>query len=692
MALVAFSSCKQNRAPNVPDVPVGSERCYKSTTYTFTTIATDPDGDSVEVRFDWGDSTTTYWEGWFASGDTIALTHAWSDTGTFEVRATAQDLMHHTSGPSGELTVRVALRWPPNAPAEPSGPDTGGKDSSFMFTATAIHPGDITVAIRFAWGDGDTSDWSPFVASGESVAMSHSWSVPDTCSVTAQARDTGDALSCWSLPHNIIVRPLDTLRKWRFRLAVGNDLSLVSSPAIAPDGTIYVGSPDSSLYAINPDGTLKWRYATGGSVRSSPSIAADGTVYVGSGDSWLYAVNPDGILRWKHWTRCEVVSSPAIAVDGTIYCGSYEVKAFTADGVQVWDYPTRSAIQASPAVAADGMVNIMTWNGGTFAFYPDGMPKLTRDYPVLGANPTSPAIANDSTIYIGHEFDVYRSFTARNPDGSYKWSYCAGRDVRSSPAVAADGTIYFGSSDNGLYALNPDGTLKWRYQTGGDVDAGPAIAADGTIYVGSDDNCLYAVNADGTFKWRYETGGQVEAAPTIGTDGTVYFVSDDGYLYALHGTSPLADAPWPKAHHDLQNTGRAAGDGHWSRMHVGSVSITAPDSSGFTVGVVNVGNNEVTISSLEFTAAPDSAYMRDFLVDSARGYGYPIPNGQPGTRPIDTLLFTPVSVAPNGSQAVEFAFLDFHVDSLGIAVHTNVAAKEFRFRFEDSPEISVHPH
>ena len=55
-----------------------------------------------------------------------------------------------------------------------------------------------------------------------------------------------------------------------------------SSPAIASDGTIYVGSEDSKLYAINPNGTLQWAYTTGGSVYSSPALASDGTIYVGS--------------------------------------------------------------------------------------------------------------------------------------------------------------------------------------------------------------------------------------------------------------------------------------------------------------------------------------------------------------------------------------------------------------------------
>jgi outer membrane protein assembly factor BamB len=67
---------------------------------------------------------------------------------------------------------------------------------------------------------------------------------------------------------------------------------IVSSPAIAADGTIYVGSTDNRLYAFNQNGTVKWRYETGDQIVASPAIGTDGTVYVGSADRQLYAINP----------------------------------------------------------------------------------------------------------------------------------------------------------------------------------------------------------------------------------------------------------------------------------------------------------------------------------------------------------------------------------------------------------------
>ena len=549
LLVVGVSSCKKNHPPDAPAVPTGPAYCFKEMTYTFSASATDPDDDSVAARFDWGDSTMSEWSGWSTSGRAITLTHAWSDTGTYEVRAQGRDQRLVESDWSSGLAVRVALHRPPDTPAAPSGPDTGIQDSSCTFATAASHPDGFSVAIRFAWGDGDTSDWSAFVASEESVRMNHTWSVPGTWAVTAQAKDTGNALSQWSPPHDITIQ-LDTL-KWRFKAAG----STKSSPAIGPDGTLYFGSYDSCLYAVSRQCILSWRFHTGGVVWVSPAVAADGTVYFGSDDGYLYALNPNGTLKWSQQVGAYVDESPAIGSDGSVYVGSADRKlyAFSADGTPKWQYQTQREIACSPAVATDGTVYIGSTDGFVHAVNPDGSAKWQCS--VIGW-PTSTAIAADGTVYVGTRFS---DFYAINADGTVKWQYPLSADIRSEPAIGTDGTIYFGSQDNYLYALNPDGTIKWKYQTDGPIWSTPAVAADGTLYLGSDDAYLHAVNSDGTLKWKYSTEGSIQTCPAIGPDGTIYFCSYDGYLYALRGTSPLADSPWPKSQHDLRNTGRFGG-------------------------------------------------------------------------------------------------------------------------------------
>lgn len=82
--------------------------------------------------------------------------------------------------------------------------------------------------------------------------------------------------------------------KWTFE--TGDVIS--SSPAIGPDGIIYVGSRNENLYAINPDGTQKWAFKAGDYITSSPAIGADGTIYFGSNDTNLYAINSDETEKW----------------------------------------------------------------------------------------------------------------------------------------------------------------------------------------------------------------------------------------------------------------------------------------------------------------------------------------------------------------------------------------------------------
>ena len=540
--------------PEVPAVPIGPVFCFKDTTYTYKSVTTDRFGDSVSIRFGWGYGDTSDWSPFVASGETVAVNYAWPQLGNNQVKAQARDPELHSTDWSDDLAVEVVLRSGPDKPATPEGPYRGGQDSTYDFTSRAAHPQNLPVAIRFDWGDGDTSGWGQFKAAGETTTLSHAWSVPDTYEVRAQAKDTGNALSSWSDARTIRVRPKDTLRIWRYQIKAGAPTSNYSSPAIGNDGTIYVGSQDSYLYAVNGDGTLKWRFQTGDVVRSSPAIAADGTIYVGSYDNRLYAVNPDGTVKWSYLTGGNVPSSPAIANDGTIIFGSSDdsIRALNPDSTLQWIYPTSGDVYSSPAIAVDGTVYCGSNDDYLYALTSTGV--LKWRFATGKDVQSSPAIASDGTVYVGSDDGT---IYALNPDsGTIKWGSLTNGDVQSSPAVATDGTIYVGSTDKLLYALDPNGTVKWQHATGDKVRSSPAVNANGTIYFGSDDNYLYALNPDDTLIWQYEVDNDIESSPTIGPDGTIYFVSNDGYLYALKGTNTLAGSSWPKFRHDRKNNGR----------------------------------------------------------------------------------------------------------------------------------------
>jgi hypothetical protein len=95
---------RRNQSPNTPSGPTSG---IINISYTFTAYATDPDSDSVSIRFDWGDGDTSEWSSYLPSGSAVALSHSWSSPGTYYVKAQAKDVAGATSGWSEEHGIRI---------------------------------------------------------------------------------------------------------------------------------------------------------------------------------------------------------------------------------------------------------------------------------------------------------------------------------------------------------------------------------------------------------------------------------------------------------------------------------------------------------------------------------------------------------------------------------------------------------
>ncbi len=275
-------------------------------------------------------------------------------------------------------------------------------------------------------------------------------------------------------------------QKWR--TSIGG--ATRSTPAVSSDWVIYVGSNDDKLYAVSSGGVVFWTCTTGGDISGSPAIGPDGTIYFGSRDGKLYAVNPDGTERWQLAVGDVHVSSPAVSGDGTIYVAAAKsLCAVNSDGTLRWTYTTGNNVYSSPAVTADG-ARIYFTSGDMYVYCIGSDGALVWKYRVdliAGNTQSSPAIGPDGTVYVGDHGTLH----AINPDGTKRWGYAAGAEIRSSPAVSTDGTVYFGAWDGFLYALNPDGTMKWCYGTRNSIFSSPAIDAAGNVCVGSYDGYVH---------------------------------------------------------------------------------------------------------------------------------------------------------------------------------------------------------
>lgn len=364
--------------------------------------------------------------------------------------------------------------------------------------------------------------------------------------------------------------------KWSY--ATGGEI--YSSPALSIDGTLFIGVNDpvndevntNRIIALNPDGSLKWESPLGDWADSSPAIGTDGVLYIGCWDGFLYAFDCEtGEELWKFETFGVIEASPAIGKDGVIYFGNGEnmFYAVNPDGTAAWVNETNSEasplefsdwVDASGTFDADGNIWVADLFGNLSQIAPDKSVIWTVD---LGAGvPSSPAIAEDGTVYLGDEDGYVIAITPGND--LPKWFFNTGLEgIESSPVLGPDGTVYIGTGDDRVLALQYDELNKevifkpgWPFTEPNDVVySTPAIAANGTVYVGSGDKSLYALSSTGQKLWSFSTGGFVDSSPAIGYDGTVYFGSTDGVVYAVHGDSPLSFSRWPKWRGSNESTG-----------------------------------------------------------------------------------------------------------------------------------------
>ena len=363
------------------------------------------------------------------------------------------------------------------------------------------------------------------------------------------------------------VRGATIPRNWRFKTDPVNTCTVSSSPALATDGTVYVGVNittsvgDGRVLAINPNGSTKWSCEVPTDwVESSPAVGSDGTVYAGSWDGNLYAINPtNGVVKWQFATGLYIYGSPAVGPDGIIYVGAgdFTLHAILPSGVEAWHWLGTSLIASSPAIGVDGSVYFGSSDKNIYGLRSDGTLKwqVATGDTVL----SSPAIGSDGTVYCGSSDGLL--YALAPADGTVRWTYSTGGAIDAAPVLGANGTIYVGSVDGYFYALNPDGTLLWRTNVGWQITSTAAVRADGSVVFGAYDNKIHALNASGTENWNYAFGtlnDAVDSSPVVAADGTIYVGSMDGYLYSLKDTvAPLSTGYWPMFHQGPQHTGLA---------------------------------------------------------------------------------------------------------------------------------------
>lgn len=80
----------ENLPPDKPTIE-GPTRGNPGNEYDYCIVATDPDGDQLLVRFDWGDGTGSEWLGPVLSGTEVCDSHTWDEKGAYQLSVTVED-------------------------------------------------------------------------------------------------------------------------------------------------------------------------------------------------------------------------------------------------------------------------------------------------------------------------------------------------------------------------------------------------------------------------------------------------------------------------------------------------------------------------------------------------------------------------------------------------------------------------
>jgi outer membrane protein assembly factor BamB len=330
----------------------------------------------------------------------------------------------------------------------------------------------------------------------------------------------------------------------------------VTALAVAPDSMIYVGT-DYQVKALYSDGTVKWTYSTGAYETTSPAVAFDGTVYIGSDGDKLLALSSKGTLKW---TFANGGSAPAIAADGTVYtAGGGKLYAVRPDGSQKWQHALDTFL-GDPVIGWDGTVYITSYDnasdsGTLHAISPTGSTLWTTD---LDGNPRNPVIGTlGSNLYVGTYIGLCTSDTCSGAfysvnanDGSIAWQISLPEPVTSDAAAGYDGRIYVNLYDGYVYAiLGQNGTILDKFNLLQATSSAPVIAFDGTLYLGANAKFLAIRSAatgpafspwplsrqwlrqtatveDGAKKWSVPLWDTYTvSSPALAADGSIYLVT-----------------------------------------------------------------------------------------------------------------------------------------------------------------------
>ena len=158
------------------------------TSYNFTFMCEDPEGENVYYWIDCGDACPIDWIGPYTSGEEITVNHTWNDIGTFCIKAKAKDDNYVESDWSEPHNITIAENQIPDKVII-NGPKWGFGGVEYEFTFMSTDADDHDLYYRINWDDGNDTGYTGPYNSGETLTLTHSWKKKGDYTIKAWAKD-----------------------------------------------------------------------------------------------------------------------------------------------------------------------------------------------------------------------------------------------------------------------------------------------------------------------------------------------------------------------------------------------------------------------------------------------------------------------------------------------------------------------
>jgi len=264
-----------------------------------------------------------------------------------------------------------------------------------------------------------------------------------------------------------------------------------------------------------------------GSIYSSPAMSPDGLVYVG-GQTNLYEVslyNKDPLLTSP---SSPIWSSPAIDyTSGMLYVGNNKGELIIySDSSEYKIGVSQSAIYAAPLVVDDS-VYVIDIGGRLYCL--DLWGSLLWEQFIASDIVWSSPVTDGLCLYFGDSLGIV--YAVSLSDGSVIWSYSTEDKFVGGMAIDTNGNLYIAGEK--LWSFTSNGCLRWSISLDSRAYANPVISRNGVIHIGTIGGTLYAIDTtDGSIIWTSDLGGSILSSCVIGDNGVIYVVSGT-YLYAV---------------------------------------------------------------------------------------------------------------------------------------------------------------